>query len=160
QKTSPLPLSIYENIAYALRIHYRLSRAELDERIEKALRQAALWDEVKDMLRKSGSALSGGQQQRLCIARTIASEPEVLLMDEPCSDLDPIATAKIEELMKELKKQFTVVLVTHNMQQAMRVSDYTAVMYLGKMVEVGETEQIFHAPKVKETEDYIQGRVG
>src|SRR5262249_51666187 len=124
QKTSPLPLSIYENIAYALRIHYRLSRAELDERIEKALRQAALWDEVKDMLRKSGSALSGGQQQRLCIARTIASEPEVLLMDEPCSDLDPIATAKIEELMKELKKQFTVVLVTHNMQQAMRVSDY------------------------------------
>ena len=160
QKASPLPLSIYENIAYALRIHYWLSRAELDERVEKALCQAALWDEVKDKLRKPGTALSGGQQQRLCIARTVATEPEVLLMDEPCSDLDPIATGKIEDLMHELRKQFTVVIVTHNMQQASRVSDYTAVMYLGRLVEVGRTEQIFHAPRVRETQDYIQGRVG
>jgi phosphate transport system ATP-binding protein len=160
QKASPLPLSIYENIAYGLRIHYQLSRAELDERVEKSLRQAALWEEVKEKLRKPGAALSGGQQQRLCIARTVATEPEVLLMDEPCSDLDPIATAKIEELIHQLKAQFTVVIVTHNMQQASRVSDYTAVMYLGRLVEVGRTEQIFHAPRVRETQDYIQGRVG
>jgi phosphate transport system ATP-binding protein len=160
QKASPLPLSIYENIAYGVRIHYQLRRAELDERVEKSLRQAALWDEVKDKLRKPGTALSGGQQQRLCIARTVATEPEVLLMDEPCSDLDPISTGKIEDLMHELKKQFTVVIVTHNMHQAARVSDYTAVMYLGKMVEVGTTEQIFHRPQVQQTQDYILGRVG
>jgi phosphate transport system ATP-binding protein len=160
QKASPLPLSIFENIAYGVRIHYRLNRAELDERIEMSLRQAALWDEVKDKLRKSGTALSGGQQQRLCIARTIGTEPEVLLMDEPCSDLDPISTGKIEDLMDELKKKFTIVLVTHNMQQASRVSDYTAFMYLGRLVEVGKTEQIFCAPKAKETQDYILGRMG
>jgi phosphate transport system ATP-binding protein len=160
QKASPLPLSIYENIAYAVRIHYRLSRAELNERVEKALRQAALWDEVKDKLRKSGTSLSGGQQQRLCIARTVATEPEVLLMDEPCSDLDPISTNKIEALMLQLKERFTLTIVTHNMHQAARVSDYVAVMYLGRMVEVGNTEQVFLAPHAKETQDYIHGRVG
>jgi phosphate transport system ATP-binding protein len=160
QKASPLPLSVFENIAYALRIHYQFSRAELDERVEKSLHQAALWDEVKDKLHRPGTALSGGQQQRLCIARTIAIEPEVLLMDEPCSDLDPIATGKIEELIHELKEKFTIVIVTHNMQQAARVSDYTAFMYLGKMVEVGKTEQIFRSPQATATCDYITGRMG
>jgi len=160
QKPSPLPLSIYENIAYGLRLHYSTSRCEIAERVEAALRQAALWEEVKDQLRKPGAALSGGQQQRLCIARTIATEPEVLLMDEPCSSLDPIATIKIEELISELKERYTLVIVTHNMQQAMRVSDYTAFMYLGKLVEVGKTEQIFRDAQQKETKDYVQGRVG
>jgi phosphate transport system ATP-binding protein len=160
QKPVPLPLSIYENIAYALRIHYHFARGELGERVEKALRQAALWDEVKDVLRKPGSALSGGQQQRLCIARTIAIEPEVLLMDEPCSSLDPISTGKIEDLMHELKRTYTLVIVTHNMQQATRVSDYTAFMYLGRLVEVGRTEDIFHNPQQKETRDYVLGRIG
>jgi phosphate transport system ATP-binding protein len=160
QKASPLPLSIYENIAYGLRIHFILSRDELDERIEKSLHQAALWEEVKDKLRKPGTSLSGGQQQRLCIARTVATEPEVLLMDEPCSSLDPISTGKIEELIHQLKERFTVVIVTHNMQQAARVSDYVAFMYLGRMVEVGKTENIFNAPQAKETQDYILGRVG
>jgi phosphate transport system ATP-binding protein len=160
QKPSPLPLSIFENIAYGLRMHFRFKRGELQERVEKSLRQAALWDEVKDKLNKPGAALSGGQQQRLCIARTIAIEPQVLLLDEPCSSLDPISTRKIEELMDELRKSFTVVIVTHNMQQAVRVSDYTAVMYLGRLVEFGKTEQIFHDPRQKETQDYILGRVG
>jgi phosphate transport system ATP-binding protein len=160
QKPSPLPLSIYENIAYGLRVHYQLSRAELQERVEKSLRQAALWEEVKDQLHKPGAALSGGQQQRLCIARAIATEPQVVLLDEPCSSLDPISTLKIEELISDLKRAFTVVIVTHNMQQAARVSDYTAFMYLGRLVEVGTTEQIFNSPRHKETQDYIHGRVG
>ena len=160
QKPTPFPMSIYDNIAFGVRLFESLGAAEMDERVEWALRKAALWNEVKDKLGQSGSGLSGGQQQRLCIARGIAIRPEVLLLDEPCSALDPISTAKIEELIAELKHDYTVVIVTHNMQQAARVSDYTAYMYLGDLVEVGETEQIFFKPGRRETEDYITGRFG
>ncbi len=160
QKPTPFPMSIFDNIAYGLRLHAPAGRDEMEARVEKALRGAALWDEVKDKLGQPGTALSGGQQQRLCIARALAIEPEVLLMDEPCSALDPIATAKIEELIDELKQRFTIVIVTHNMQQAARVSDYTAYFYLGKLIEFGETEQLFTTPAKKETEDYITGRFG
>ena len=160
QKPTPFPMSIYDNIAFGVRLFERLDAADMDERVEWALRKAALWDEVKDKLGQTGSGLSGGQQQRLCIARGIAIRPEVLLLDEPCSALDPISTGKIEELIVELKRDYTVVIVTHNMQQAARVSDYTAYMYLGNLIEVGETEQIFFKPKRQETEDYITGRFG
>jgi len=160
QKPSPLPLTILENVAYGVRLHYSPSRAELEGQVEGALRRAALWEEVKDKLRQPGTALSGGQQQRLCIARAIAAEPEVLLMDEPCSSLDPISTSKIEDLIAELKQTYTVLIVTHNMQQAARASDYTAMMYLGRVIEYGKTEQIFHNPKHKQTQDYITGRFG
>jgi phosphate transport system ATP-binding protein len=160
QKPSPLPLSIFENVAYGVRLHYSANRREVEERVEESLRKAALWEEVKDKLRHPGTALSGGQQQRLCIARAIAAEPEVLLMDEPCSDLDPISTGKIEDLMAELKKTYTVLIVTHNMQQAARASDYTAMMYLGEVEEFGKTEQIFSNPQKKRTQDYITGRFG
>ena len=160
QKPTPFPMSIYDNIAFGVRLFEDLPRAEMDERVEWALKKAALWNEAKDKLDQSGSGLSGGQQQRLCIARGIAIKPEVLLLDEPCSALDPISTGKIEELIAELKSDYTVVIVTHNMQQAARVSDYTAYMYLGDLVEVGETEQIFFKPTRKETEDYITGRFG
>ena len=153
-------MSVFDNIAYGLRLRDGMTRPEVEECVERALRGAALWDEVKDKLRGSGTALSGGQQQRLCIARAIAVEPEVILMDEPCSALDPLATARIEELISELKRRFTIVIVTHNMQQAARVSDVTAFLYLGKIVEVGDTEQIFTAPKQRETEQYITGRFG
>jgi phosphate transport system ATP-binding protein len=160
QKPNPFPKSIYENVAYGLRIVGINNKAVLDETVEKALRRAALWDEVKDRLDISGMSLSGGQQQRLVIARAIALEPEVLLLDEPCSALDPIATAKIEELIAELKDKYTIVIVTHNMQQAARVSDYTAYMYLGELIEFGATDQLFIKPKNKHTEDYITGRFG
>ena len=160
QKPTPFPMSIYDNIAFGIKLFETLPRAEMDERVEWALKKAALWTEVKDKLDQSGSGLSGGQQQRLCIARGIAIKPEVLLLDEPCSALDPISTAKIEELIAELKSDYTVVIVTHNMQQAARCSDYTAYMYLGDLMEVGETEQIFFKPARKETEDYITGRFG
>lgn len=160
QKPTPFPMSIYDNIAFGVRLFENLGDADMEERVEWALRKAALWDEVKDKLNQSGAGLSGGQQQRLCIARGIAIKPEVLLLDEPCSALDPISTGKIEELIAELKNDYTVVIVTHNMQQAARVSDYTAYMYLGDLVEVGETEQIFFKPKRQETEDYITGRFG
>ena len=160
QKPTPFPMSIYDNIAFGVRLFENLGEADMDERVEWALKKAALWEEVKDKLNQSGSGLSGGQQQRLCIARGIAIKPEVLLLDEPCSALDPISTGKIEELIIELKNDYTVVIVTHNMQQAARVSDYTAYMYLGDLVEVGETEQIFFKPKRQETEDYITGRFG
>jgi phosphate transport system ATP-binding protein len=160
QKPTPFPMSIYDNISFGVRLFESLSAADMDERVEWALRKAALWNEVKDKLGQSGAGLSGGQQQRLCIARGIAIKPEVLLLDEPCSALDPISTAKIEELIAELKSDYTVVIVTHNMQQAARCSDYTAYMYLGDLVEVGETEQIFFKPKRRETEDYITGRFG
>jgi phosphate transport system ATP-binding protein len=160
QRPTPFPLSVYENLAYGLRLHYRVSGSELDGRIEEALRAAALWDEVKDKLDRSGTALSGGQQQRLCIARAIAVEPEVLLMDEPTSAIDPVATARIEELIAELKKRYTIVIVTHNMQQAARVSDYTAFFYEGRIVEFGETTALFTNPRQKQTEDYITGRFG
>jgi phosphate transport system ATP-binding protein len=160
QKPTPFPMSIYDNIAFGVRLFERLTRSEMDERVEWALRKAALWNEVKDKLAQSGTSLSGGQQQRLCIARGIAVRPEIILFDEPCSALDPISTAKIEELIDELKSDYTVAIVTHNMQQAARVSDYTAYMYLGEMVEFGETDQIFIKPKRKETEDYITGRFG
>src|SRR3954462_8758868 len=160
QKPTPFPMSIYDNIAFGVKLFEALPRIEMDERVEWALKKAALWGEVKDKLGQSGSGLSGGQQQRLCIARGIAIKPEVLLLDEPCSALDPISTAKIEELIAELKADYTVVIVTHNMQQAARCSDYTAYMYLGDLVEVGETEQIFFKPKRRETEDYITGRFG
>lgn len=160
QKPTPFPMSIYDNIAFGIRLHERMNRAEMDERVEWALRRAALWDEVKDKLNQSGMSLSGGQQQRLCIARGIAVKPKVLLLDEPTSALDPISTARIEELIDELKSEFTIVIVTHNMQQAARISDYTAYMYLGEMVEMGLTDQIFVAPKNKATEDYITGRFG
>jgi phosphate transport system ATP-binding protein len=160
QKPNPFPKSIYENVAYGLRIVGINNKAVLDETVEKALRRAALWDEVKDRLEISGMSLSGGQQQRLVIARAIALEPEVLLLDEPCSALDPIATAKVEELISELKDKFTIVIVTHNMQQAARVSDFTAYMYLGEMIEFGATDQVFIKPKKKHTEDYITGRFG
>jgi phosphate transport system ATP-binding protein len=160
QKPNPFPKSIYENVAYGLRIVGINNKAVLDETVEKALRRAALWDEVKDRLDISGMSLSGGQQQRLVIARAIALEPDVLLLDEPCSALDPIATAKVEELIAELKDKYTIVIVTHNMQQAARVSDYTAYMYLGELVEFGPTDQVFIKPKKKHTEDYITGRFG
>src|SRR3989304_891311 len=160
QKPTPFPMSVYDNIAFGVRLYERLRRGEMDDRIEWALTKAALWKEVKDKLNQSGNSLSGGQQQRLCIARGIAIKPEVLLLDEPCSALDPISTAHIEELMNELKLDYTVVIVTHNMQQAARVSDYTAYMYLGEMIEFGVTDEIFIKPKKKETEDYITGRVG
>jgi phosphate transport system ATP-binding protein len=160
QKPTPFPMSIYDNIAFGVRLFEDLSPSEMDDRVEWALRKAALWGEVKDKMQQSGSGLSGGQQQRLCIARGIAIKPEVLLLDEPCSALDPISTGKIEELIAELKSDYTVVIVTHNMQQAARCSDYTAYMYLGDLVEVGETDQIFFKPRRKETEDYITGRFG
>ena len=160
QKWNPFPKSIYENVVYGLRIVGINNRHLLDEVVEKSLRRAALWDEVKDNLHKSAADLSGGQQQRLCIARAMAVEPEVLLMDEPCSALDPISTAKVEELIHELKETFTIVIVTHNMQQAARVSDYTAFFYLGELVEFGETGKLFTAPEKRQTEDYITGRFG
>ena len=160
QKPTPFPMSIYDNVAFGVRMFERMSRGRMDERVEWALRRAALWNEVKDKLHQSGNSLSGGQQQRLCIARGIAIKPEVLLLDEPCSALDPISTARIEELIHELKDDYTVVIVTHNMQQAARVSDYTAYMYLGELIEVDVTDTIFLKPKRKETEDYITGRFG
>ena len=160
QKPTPFPMSIHDNIAFGVRLFEDLSPTDMDERVEWALRKAALWDEVKDKLTQSGASLSGGQQQRLCIARGIAVQPEVLLLDEPCSALDPISTAKIEELIAELKSEYTVVIVTHNMQQAARCSDYTAYMYLGELMEFGATEQLFFKPQRKETEDYITGRFG
>ena len=160
QKPTPFPMSIYDNIAFGVRLFERLSKGEMDERVEWALSKAALWNEVKDKLHQSGNSLSGGQQQRLCIARGVAIKPEVLLLDEPCSALDPISTAKIEELIAELKNDYTVVIVTHNMQQAARCSDYTAYMYLGELMEFGQTDQIFVKPSRKETEDYITGRFG
>ncbi|HEY9572550.1 MAG TPA: phosphate ABC transporter ATP-binding protein PstB [Pusillimonas sp.] len=160
QKPTPFPMSIYDNIAFGVRLFERLSKGEMDERVEWALSKAALWNEVKDKLNQSGNSLSGGQQQRLCIARGVAIKPEVLLLDEPCSALDPISTAKIEELIAEIKSEYTVVIVTHNMQQAARCSDYTAYMYLGELMEFGETDQIFVKPARKETEDYITGRFG
>ena len=160
QKPTPFPMSIFDNVAFGVKLFENLNSADLEERVEWALRKAALWGEVRDKLDQSGSSLSGGQQQRLCIARGIAIKPEVLLLDEPCSALDPISTAKIEELITELKNDYTVVIVTHNMQQAARCSDYTAYMYLGDLVEFGATEQIFFKPNRKETEDYITGRFG
>ncbi len=160
QKPTPFPMSIYDNIAFGVRLHERLSARDMDDRVEWALRKAALWDEAKDKLGQSGMSLSGGQQQRLCIARGIAVKPQVLLLDEPTSALDPISTAKIEELVSELKRDFTIVIVTHNMQQAARVSDFTAYMYLGEMVEFGATDTIFIKPRKKQTEDYITGRFG
>jgi phosphate transport system ATP-binding protein len=160
QKPVPFPMSVYDNIAYAVRHYERLSRAELDQRVEQALVQAALWDEVKDKLRHSALGLSGGQQQRLCIARAVALRPEVILFDEPTSALDPIATSKIEQLIEELKASYTIAIVTHNMQQASRISDYTAFLYLGELIEFGETTTIFENPKKKMTEDYITGRYG
>ena len=160
QKPTPFPMSIYENIAFGVRLFEKLSKGEMDERVEWALQKAALWTEVKDKLHQSGNGLSGGQQQRLCIARAIAVKPEVILLDEPCSALDPISTAKVEELIIELKEDYTVVIVTHNMQQAARVSDYTTYMYLGEMIEFGETRQMFMKPARQETEDYITGRFG
>lgn len=160
QKPNPFPKSIYENIAYGCRVAGMNDKKKLDEIVESSLKEAALWDEVKDRLYESAMGLSGGQQQRLCIARALAINPDVILMDEPCSALDPIATAKIEDLIRELIKNYTVVIVTHNMQQAARVSDYTAYMYLGKMIEFGETKQIFENPKEELTENYITGRFG
>jgi phosphate transport system ATP-binding protein len=160
QKSNPFPKSIYENIVYGLRIVGVRNKAILDETVERSLRSAALWDEVKDRLHHSALQLSGGQMQRLCIARAIAVNPEVILMDEPCSALDPIATSHVEDLIHELKREYTVIIVTHNMQQASRVSDYTAFMYLGELVEYGETEKIFTAPDKKQTQDYITGRFG
>ena len=160
QKPTPFPMSIYDNIAFGVKLFETLPRIEMDERVEWALKKAALWGEVKDKLNQSGSGLSGGQQQRLCIARGIAIKPEVLLLDEPCSALDPISTGKIEELIHELKTDYTVVIVTHNMQQAARCSDYTAYMYLGDLIEFGSTTDVFMRPKKKDTEDYITGRFG
>jgi len=160
QKPTPFPMSIYENIAFGVRLYETLPRAELDARVESALRRAALWDEVKNKLGASGQSLSGGQQQRLCIARTVAVKPEVILFDEPCSALDPISTAKIEELIDELKQDYTIVIVTHNMQQAARVSDFTAFMYLGELIEFGATETLFTNPKDSRTQAYITGRFG
>ena len=160
QKPTPFPMSIYENIAFGVRLYEKLSRSEMDERVEWALNKAALWNESKDKLNQSGLSLSGGQQQRLCIARGVAVKPSVMLLDEPTSALDPISTGKIEELINELKHEYTIAIVTHNMQQAARVSDYTAYMYLGSLVEFGKTDEIFIKPKRKETEDYITGRFG
>jgi phosphate transport system ATP-binding protein len=160
QKPTPFPMTIYDNIAFGIRLYEKLSRSETDGRVEHALRRAALWEEVKDKLNVNGLSLSGGQQQRLCIARTVAVKPEVILFDEPCSALDPISTAKIEELIDELKQDYTIVIVTHNMQQAARVSDFTAFMYLGALIETGDTQTIFTAPSDKRTQDYITGRFG
>jgi len=160
QKPTPFPMTIFDNIAFGINLYEGLSRAEMAERVETALRRAALWDEVKDKLNQSGMSLSGGQQQRLCIARSVATKPELILMDEPCSALDPISTAKIEELISELSNDYTIALVTHNMQQASRVSDHTAFMFLGELVEFGETEKIFTTPTNRRTEDYITGRFG
>ncbi len=160
QKPTPFPMSVYDNIAFGVKLYEKLSRAEMDDRIEWALRKAALWGEVKDKLKQSGTQLSGGQQQRLCIARAIAVKPQVLLLDEPASALDPISTARIEELIYELKSDYTIVIVTHNMQQAARVSDYTAFMYLGRLIEFNDTDKIFTNPGQKETEDYVTGRYG
>ena len=160
QKPTPFPMSVFDNVAYPMRLHFKLSRSEIADRVEAALRGASLWDEVKDKLKKSGLALSGGQQQRLCIARAIAAEPEILLMDEPTSAIDPVATLKIEDLVLELRSRFTVVIVTHNMQQASRISDYTAFFYKGRIVEYDVTEKIFTNPAEKKTEEYITGRFG
>lgn len=160
QRPTPFPMSIYENVAYGVRLHEKLSKSEMDERVHWALKKAALWDDVKEKLQEPGTSLSGGQQQRLCIARGIAVKPEVLLLDEPCSALDPISTARIETLIEELKQDYTVVIVTHSMQQAARISDYTAFMYLGELIEFGETRQIFTRPREKATEDHITGRFG
>ena len=160
QKPTPFPMSVFDNVAYPLRLHFKTTRREIAHRVEEALRGAALWDEVKDKLGEPGTALSGGQQQRLCIARAIAAEPEVLLMDEPTSAIDPVGTLKIEELMARLRNRFTIVIVTHNMQQASRISDVTAFFYKGRIVEVGPTKDIFTNPKNKQTEDYVSGRFG
>jgi phosphate transport system ATP-binding protein len=160
QKPTPFPMTVFENVAYGLKLHYKFSRNELQAKVESALKKAALWDEVKDILDKPGTDLSGGQQQRLCIARAIAIEPEVLLMDEPTSAIDPVATAKIEELVETLKHNYTIVIVTHNMQQAARISDFTAFFYQGYIVEFGQTKKIFTKPTNKKTEDYITGRFG
>ena len=160
QKPTPFPMSIYDNIAFGVRLYENLSKSDMDDRVESALSKAAIWNEVKDKLGQSGLSLSGGQQQRLCIARTVAVKPKVILLDEPTSALDPISTAKVEELVSELKKDYTVAIVTHNMQQAARVSDFTAYMYLGELMEFGVTEQIFLKPSRQETEDYITGRFG
>ena len=160
QKPVPFPMTIYENIAYAIRHHEKISKADMNDRVEHALNQAALWGEVKDKLGQSALGLSGGQQQRLCIARAVALKPDVLLLDEPTSALDPISTSRIEQLVEELKKDYTIAIVTHNMQQAARVSDYTAYMYLGEMIEFGNTDEIFMRPKDRRTEDYITGRMG
>jgi phosphate transport system ATP-binding protein len=160
QKPTPFPMSIYENIAFGIRLYERLPRSELEARVETALRRAALWDEVKDKLHVDGQRLSGGQQQRLCIARTVAVRPEVILFDEPCSALDPISTAKIEELIDELKEDYTIVIVTHNMQQAARVSEFTAFLYLGELIEFDPTRKVFTAPRDPRTQDYITGRFG
>jgi len=160
QKPTPFPMSIFDNIAFGVKLFENLSASDMEDRVEWALKKAALWNEVKDKLKQNGASLSGGQQQRLCIARGVAIKPEVILLDEPCSALDPISTAKVEELIIELKQDYTVVIVTHNMQQAARCSDYTAYMYLGDLVEFGATEQIFFKPSRQETEDYITGRFG
>jgi phosphate transport system ATP-binding protein len=160
QKPTPFPMSIYDNIAFGIRLYESLGKSAMDARVEEALRGAALWEEVKDKLHTSGLGLSGGQQQRLCIARTVAVQPEVILFDEPCSALDPISTAKIEELIDELAERYTIAIVTHNMQQAVRVSDYTAFMYLGELIEFGDTTQVFTTPREKRSQDYITGRFG
>lgn len=160
QKPTPFPMTIYENIAFGVRLYEKIPTAEMDERVEWALRKAALWDEVKGKLQQSGLSLSGGQQQRLCIARAVAVKPEIVLLDEPTSALDPISTAKVEELIDELKSEYTIAIVTHNMQQAARISDYTAFMYLGDLIEFGVTDQIFIKPQQKQTEEYITGRFG
>ncbi len=160
QKPTPFPMTIYENIAFGVRLYERLSKSAMDDRVEWALKKAALWGEVKDKLQQNGLSLSGGQQQRLCIARAVAVKPDIVLLDEPTSALDPISTAKIEELIYELKVDYTIAIVTHNMQQAARISDYTAFMYLGELIEMDETDQLFLKPRVKQTEDYITGRFG
>jgi phosphate transport system ATP-binding protein len=160
QKPAPFPMTVYENIAFGIRLYERLPKSELDSRVEHCLRKTALWDEVKHKLGANGQSLSGGQQQRLCLARTVAIKPEVILLDEPCSALDPISTAKIEDLIDELKAEYTIVIVTHNMQQAARVSDYTALLILGELIESGATAQIFEKPREKQTQDYITGRFG
>jgi phosphate transport system ATP-binding protein len=160
QKPTPFPMSVFDNVAYGLKMHYALSKSAIADRVEEALQKAALWEEIKDELRRPGTSLSGGQQQRLCIARALVVEPEVLLMDEPCSAVDPIGTAKIEELIQELKSHYTMVIVTHNMQQAARVSDFTAFFYQGRIIEFGPTSQIFTNPTQKKTEEYITGRFG
>src|SRR5690606_21874624 len=160
QKPTPFPMSIYDNIAFGIKLYEKLPKSEIDARVEDCLRKSALWDEVKDKLHANGMSLSGGQQQRLCIARTVAIRPEVILLDEPCSALDPISTAAIEDLLLELRKDYMIVIVTHNMQQAARVSDYTAFMVLGKLIEFGETQQVFTRPSQKQTEEYVTGRFG
>jgi phosphate transport system ATP-binding protein len=160
QKPTPFPMTIYENIAFGVRLYDQLSRSAMDDRVEWALKKAALWEEVKDKLQQNGLSLSGGQQQRLCIARAVAVKPDIVLLDEPTSALDPISTAKIEELIYELKSEYTIAIVTHNMQQAARISDFTAFMYLGELIEMDETDQLFLKPKIKQTEDYITGRFG